>query len=233
MNHSDWPRSVSSVVACGIRSSRGLGVSTRSKVGLALGEAVLLIAIAGLRVFMAASFGPLRRRRAFEPERVREAPREVLGYPYWLAVGGAAFLVASLIGGWLNFLDGQKHPAPSVLAIVVWVVVAVIGFAACAVAYARNKDGALAASAAGGEWLDRVIAFVFGLIDRFLIEPSLEIARRLGDWIPAGDGALGRFATTSGQLALAAARAPAIPILLVLTVAFVLVLTLVAPGVVR
>jgi NADH:ubiquinone oxidoreductase subunit 5 (subunit L)/multisubunit Na+/H+ antiporter MnhA subunit len=224
-----------SAVVMGLSASGALayGVSTRSTVGLALGEAVLLIAVAGLRVFLGASFGPLRRRRAFEPERVREAPREALGYPYWLAVGGGALLVASFVGGWLNFLDGQKHPAPSPAAIGIWAAVAVIGFAACAIAYARNKDGALAASAAGGELVDRVTAALFGAVGRFLIAPTLDIARRLGDWIPAGDGALGRFTITSGQLVLAAARAPAIPLVVVLAVVLALVLALVAPGVAR
>ena len=224
-----------STVVVGVSASGALayGVSTRSKVGVALGEAVLLVAIAGLRVFLGASFGPLRRRRTFDPERVREAPREVLGYPYWLAVGGAALLVASLIGGWLNFLDGQKHSAVSASGVGIWAAVAVIGFAVVTFAYALNKDAALAASAAGGELLDRVTASLFGAVDRFLIAPILGIARQIGDWIPAGDGALGRFATTSGQLALAATRAPATPIVVVLASVLALVLALVAPGVAR
>jgi hypothetical protein len=221
------------VVGLSVSGALAYGLSTRSKVGLAAGEAVLLIAIGGLRVFLGASFGPLRRRRAFEPDRVREAPREALGYPYWLVVGGAAFLVASLLSGWLNFLDGQKHPAPALGAFGIWAAVAVIGFVACASVYARGKDGALAASAAGGELLWRVTGFFFGVVDRFLVAPVTDIARRLGDWIPAGDGALGRFATTSGQLALAVARAPAVPLVVVLAVVFALVFALVAPGVAR
>jgi hypothetical protein len=209
------------------------GFSTRSKVGLLLGEAMLLIAIGGLRLFFGASFGPLRRRRAFEPERVREAPREGLGYPYWLAVGGAVFLVASFISGWLNFLDGQKHSNLSVGATIVWAAVPIIGFAGVAFVYSRGKDGALAASAAGGILLDRITAIAFGLVDRFLIEPFTDLARRIGDWIRAGDGAIGRFTATSGQLALAAARAPAIPIVVVLAAVLALVFALVAPGVAR
>ncbi len=221
------------VVGLSMSGALAFGLSTRSKVGLAAGEAVLLIAIGGLRVFLGASFGPLRRRRAFEPDRVREAPGEVLGYPYWLVVGGAAFLVASLITGWLNFLDGQKHPAPGLGAFGIWAAVALIGFVFCALAYARDKDGALAASAAGGELLWRFTTLLFGLVDRFLVAPVTDIARRVGDWISDGDGALGRFATTSGQLALAVARAPAAPLLVVLAVVFAVVFALVAPGVAR
>ena len=108
-----------------------------------------------------------------------------------------------------------------------------IGFAVCAATYLRNKDGALAASAVGGAWLARGTALLLAGVDRFLVAPATDIARRLGDWIPAGDGALGRFATTTGQLALGAARAPALPLVIVLAIALAVVFALVAPGVVR
>jgi hypothetical protein len=94
----------------------------------------------------------------------------------------------------------------------------------------RAKDGALRASAAAGAWLTRAMRLLFGVVDRFLVAPATDIARRLGDWIPEGDGALGRFATASGQLALASARAPALPLLIVLAVVLALVFALVAPG---
>jgi len=71
------------------------------------------------------------------------------------------------------------------------------------------------------------------VIDRFLVAPTTDIARRLGDWIPEGDGALGRFATASGQLALASARAPALPLLIVLAVVLAVAVALFAPGVAR
>jgi NADH:ubiquinone oxidoreductase subunit 5 (subunit L)/multisubunit Na+/H+ antiporter MnhA subunit len=226
---------LASIVVVGLSACGALayGFSTRSKLGLALGDATLLIAIGGLRLFLGASLGPLRRRRAFEPDRVREAPREVLGYPYWLAVAGAAFLVASLLSGWLNFLDGQKHSNLSLGTLVVWVAVPIVGFAAVTFVYSRGKDGALALSAAGGVWLDRVTTIVLGLVSRFLIEPVTDIARRIGDWVPEGDGALGRFSVTSGQLALAAARAPAVQILVVLAAVLALIFALVAPGLAR
>ena len=236
-----WRRmraSSGAVLACalviGLAASGALadGVSSRSKIGIALGEASLLVAVAALRVYFGASFGPLRRRRAFDPDRVRE-PQEARGWPYWLAVAGAAFVVASLITGWLSFLDGTKHPAPSLTAVALWVAVPLIGFAACAATYLRNKDGALGASAVGGAWLARGTSLLFAGVDRFLVAPTTDIARRLGDWIPAGDGALGRFATTTGQLALGAARVPALPLVIVLAIALAVVFALVAPGVVR
>ena len=219
-------------MALAVTGALAFGIQSRSYNGFALGIALLLIAIGGVRLFLGASFGPLRRRRAFEPDRVRETPG-ALGWPYWLAVAGGAFWVASLVASWLNFLDGQKHPAASAGAMVLWVAVAIVGFAACTVTFALSKDGALDASAIAGLWLRRATAVLFGVVARFLIAPTTDIARRLGDWIPEGDGALGRVANTSGQLALAATRAPALPVVIVLAVVLALVFALVAPGVAR
>ena len=217
---------VMGLAACG---ALAYGVGTRSRVGLVLGEALLLVAICGLRVFLGASLGPLRRRRAFEPDRVREAPREALGYPYWLVAGGAAFLVASLLTGWLNYLDGNRHIAPSAVGLGIWAAVGVVGFLACTFVFVRGKDGALAASAAGGVLLGRATGFLYAALDRFLIAPAVDIAERLDAWIPEGDSALGRVATTAGQLALAVARVPAVAVVVVfavvLAVAFALVVS--------
>ena len=222
-------------VVMGLAASGALvyGVSSRSRLGLALGEAVALMSIAALRVFLAASFGPLRRRRAFEPDRVREAPQPAVTWPYWLTVGGAVFLVASLSTGWLNFLDRHQHPSSPVAAFVTWGIIAVVGFAACAIAYALDKDGALAASARGGEWLRRGSGGGYALVDRFLIAPTTDIARRIGDWIPAGDAALGRSAGATGELAASAMRLPALTVILVLAVVLALLVALVGPGVIR
>jgi hypothetical protein len=103
----------------------------------------------------------------------------------------------------------------------------------CALAYARGKDGALGVSAFGGAWVARGTALLFAGVDRFLVAPTTDIARRLDEWIPAGDGALGRFATASGQLALAAARAPALPVAVLLAIVLAVIFALVAPGVAR
>lgn len=214
------------VIGLGSCGALAYGVSTRSRVGLVLGEALLLIAICGLRVFLGTSLGPLRRRRAFEPDRVREAPREALGYPYWLAAGGAAFLIASLVTGWLNFLDANRHPAPAVAALGIWAAVAVVGFAGCAFVFVRGKDGALAASAAGGVLLARATGFLYAVFARFFIAPVEDIAERLDAWIPQGDSALGRFTTTAGQLALAAARVPAMALVVVFAVVLAVVFAL-------
>jgi NADH:ubiquinone oxidoreductase subunit 5 (subunit L)/multisubunit Na+/H+ antiporter MnhA subunit len=225
---------LASAIVIGLSTSGALAVavSTRSRIALALGEAVVLVAVGALRVYFGASFGPLRRRRAFDPDRVRE-PQGALGWPYWLAVAGAAFLVASFVTGWMNFLDGKKHAAPTPEALLLWIGAPAVGLVACTVAAVLSRDGTLGASAFGGAWLTRGSDVLFGAVDRFLVAPSTDIARRLGDWVPAGDGRLGRFTTSTGQLLSSAGRAPALPVVLLLAIVLAVAFAVVVPGVAR
>lgn len=221
------------VVGLSAWGALSFGVSSRSWLGALLGEAVLLAAVGATRVFLGVSIGPLRRRRAFEPDRVREAPSSSLGWPYMLALAGAVFLVASTIRGWLDLLDGFKHPEPSAGSFVLWLAIALLGIAAATFAYARDKDGALVASAATGAWLRAKTATASALVERFLVAPTTDVARRVDVWLPAGDGALGRFADTSGRLALAGGRLPALPLAILLAVGLAIVIGLAAPGLLR
>lgn len=207
-------------------------INSRSGLGIALGEAVLLVSIGALRVFFAMATGPLRRRRAFEPDRVREAARASLSWPYWLAIGGAVLLVASSIRGWLDFLDGHKHPAPSTGVYVLWIAVALVGFAAAAIAYTRDKDGALRASAVSGAWLSRLSHAASRNFDRFLVAPVAVVAARLGGpWIPAGEGGIGGALDATGRFAAAGTRLPVLPVAIGIAVVLIVVVGLLSPGV--
>jgi NADH:ubiquinone oxidoreductase subunit 5 (subunit L)/multisubunit Na+/H+ antiporter MnhA subunit len=220
------------VLALSASAALAFGVSTRSALGIALGEAVLLVSIGAVRVFLAMALGPLRRRRAFEPDRVREASSASLGWPYWLVLGGAAFLVASLIRGWLDFLDGNKHPMPSAGAYLLWIVVAVIGIAVVAVAYLRDKDGALTASALAGAWLRRLVQAGSRGFARFVVAPMTDLAWRVGDrWIPVGDAGLGSALDTTGRLIVAGTRLPVLPVVIGIAVILTLVVGIASPGV--
>jgi NADH:ubiquinone oxidoreductase subunit 5 (subunit L)/multisubunit Na+/H+ antiporter MnhA subunit len=220
------------VIGLATSGALAVAVSTRSRVALALGEAVVLVAVGALRVYFGASFGELRRRRAFDPNRVRE-PQGALGWPYWLAVAGAGFLVASFVAAWLNFLDGKYHAAPTPEALALWIGAPVVGFVACTIAAMLSRDGMLGASAFGGAWLTRGSDLLYAGVDRFLVAPWTDIARRAGDWIPAGDGRLGRFATSTGQLLSGAGRAPALPVVLLLAIVLAVAFALVVPGLAR
>jgi NADH-quinone oxidoreductase subunit L len=216
--------------ACGALAS---SASSSSFLGLVLGEAVLLVSLGSLRIFLAISIGPLRRRRAFEPDRVRDLPATTLVWPYWLALGGAALVAASLVRGWLDFLDGNKHPVPNTSSYVLWIAVALVGFAAAAIAYVANKDGSVRASAGLGRWLDRLVAALAGTTNRFVVSPAVGIAGGTEGWIPARDDAIGRSAIFTGRIAAAATRLPVVPVVILLAVLLATTLALVSPGVLR
>jgi hypothetical protein len=192
-----------------------------------------LISIGALRVFLGVSFGPLRRRRAFEPDRVGEAPRASRSWPYVLIACGALIWVVMVVPRLgLDFLDGNKHPSPAVGAYVLWVAVALIGFAAAAFAYVSNKDGALKASALAAAWLARLGASGSRTFARFIVAPASEIAIRIGDrWIPVADAGVGSAVETTGRFAVAGARLPVLPVVIALAVVLTLVVGLAAPGV--
>jgi NADH:ubiquinone oxidoreductase subunit 5 (subunit L)/multisubunit Na+/H+ antiporter MnhA subunit len=221
------------VISLSAASAVALSAGSRSRFGLALGEAVLLVSIAAIRVPFTIAIGPLRRRRAFEPDRVREAPAAWLTWPYWLTLAGAALTVASLFPGWIGFLDGQKHNAAPATGLVLWAAVAVIGFVVVVIAYGADKDGAHRASALIGRGLDRLLDGAAATYARFLSEPVGVITVVVSDWIPQGDGDLARAAAASGRLALAAARAPAVPLLVALTAVLALAVALLSPGLFR
>lgn len=221
------------VLALSAVGAMSFAVSSRSRFGVVLGEAALLIAVGSLRFFLAVATGPLRRRRAFEPDRVREAPAASLGWPFWLGLGGAALLVASLIRGWLDFLDGGKHPAPSPGTYVLWVAVALAGFAVVAFAYLRNKDGALKASTVSGAWLHRWLLVGAGALDRFLFTPLTDIAARTDRWVSLGDEGMAGAVEASGRLAATGSRLPGLPVAILAAVVLALVVGLVAPGVLK
>jgi hypothetical protein len=143
-------------------------------------------------------------------------------------------LVASLIHGWLDFLDGKKHPTPTAGAYVLWVVVALIGFALPVLAYVRDQDGALHVSAWAGVWLRRLTHAMSSNLERFMVAPVTEIAVRLGErWIPVADGEVGGALDTAGRLVVSGGRLPVLPVVILVAVILTAVVGLVAPGVFR
>jgi hypothetical protein len=221
------------VIASSAGVATALGAGTRARFALVIGEAVLLVSIGGIRVFLAAGTGPLRRRRAFEPDRVRDAPAEALAWPYWLALLGVVITIATLFPSWIGYLDSQTHKAGSAEAVVVWVAVAAIGVALTAVAYTFDKDGALRASAALGRLLDWLVYRALAALDRFIYLPLAALTVRVSEWVPQADGELARASAASGRLALWAARAPAVPLLIAVAAVLAIAVGLASPGLFR
>jgi NADH:ubiquinone oxidoreductase subunit 5 (subunit L)/multisubunit Na+/H+ antiporter MnhA subunit len=237
-----WRRMRASAIALlaaclvlGLSASGALAfsVGSRTRLGLALGDAALLVSLGSLRIFLAIAIGPLRRRRAFEPDRVREAPANSLSWAYLLALAGGVLVAASFVHRWLDFLDGHQHPAPSTGSYVLWIAVALVGFAGAGIAFSASKDGALRASAALGAWIERGLGVGLRAVDRFVIGPAEGLAIGTGEWVPARDDALGRSAVATGRLAAAAARAPVLPMVILLAVLLAFVVALLSPGVFR
>jgi NADH:ubiquinone oxidoreductase subunit 5 (subunit L)/multisubunit Na+/H+ antiporter MnhA subunit len=221
------------VITLSAAGAISLAVASRSRFGLALGEAVLLVSITAIRVPLAIAIGPLRRRRAFEPDRVREGPNASLGWPYWLVLAGAVLAIASFFPAWIGFLDGQKHKAAPASGLALWAGVALVGVVVTVLTYGTNKDGALRASAWLGVGLGRLLDGGAAAFSRFIAEPIAAIADHLSDWIQQGDGGLARAAAASGRLSLAAARAPAVALIVVLAAALAVAVGLLSPGVFR
>jgi NADH:ubiquinone oxidoreductase subunit 5 (subunit L)/multisubunit Na+/H+ antiporter MnhA subunit len=219
----------------GVSASGALAYSvpSGSKLGLVLGEAVLLIAVGSARIFLAIAIGPLRRRRAFEPDRVRDIPATALIWSYLLAFAGAVLVVASMVHGWLGFLDGRTHPAPNSTGYVLWIAVALVGFAAAAIAFRANKDGAVRASSQLGRAVDRSVWRAQGWAVRFMVGPAVGIAAGADEWSFVRDDALAVSAVGTGRLAALASRVPVVPALIILAVLLAITLGLISPGVFR
>jgi len=226
---------LASGLVLGLSASGALAYSIQSgsKLGLVLGEAVVLIAAGSLRIVLAVSIGPLRRRRAFEPDRVRDMPASALIWSYGLALIGGALVVASMFHGWLDFLDGRAHPVPNSIGYILWIVAALVGFAATAIAFFSNKDGAMQASSRLGGWVDRFVGQASRSTGRFVIAPAVRIAAGADEWSLTRDDAIGLSVVATGRLASLAARVPVVPAVIALAVALAIALGLLSPGVFR
>jgi len=207
------------VLALSPLGALAFGVSSRAGVGLALGRR----RAARLDRRPPGLSGPLPPGRCaagalFEPDRVREAARASLGWPFLLVVGGGALLVASQIRGWLDFLDGNKHPDP------LQCIRHLVGGRADRVRSRdgrlyTDKDGALRASELGGVWLRRLSYAGSRNFDRFIVAPVTLIALRIGErWLPAGDGRVVSALDATGRLVVAGARLPVVPVAIAIAV---------------
>ena len=207
-----------------------LAVSSRTRLGLAVGEAVFLIALGFMRVFLAVAFGPLRRRRAFEPDRVREVPNAAVPPLVLALVAAGMFGVLAFSTRWIDLLDGNKHSGVHAGTYVLWLIVAGLGFASAVFAYTRAKDAALRASSGIGAWVGARLATGGDALGRFVFRPTAGVAGEVADRLPQLELSLGASLVASGRLALAASALPVLSVLLVLAVLLAYALGLLAPG---
>ena len=233
-----WQRmpatSAALLVAAAVLSLAGVGtVMMRGSgpAGIALGAGLALVALSAFRPYFAVAHGPLRRRRAFEPERVREVPAAVvLAADVCLAMGVVA-LSATLLTGWIGFL-GAGGQAVVMGTNVLWLIAPLVGVLAAIVAFGTRKDQGLLVGTRLGEQAGAFWEQVGGLYDRLVARPGYQVVHGVEDvGVPAVEVGVGRAITAAGGLAGSAERSlPWLPTVLALAVVLAAAFALMGQG---
>lgn len=234
-----WQRmpatSATLLVAAAVLSLAGLGPamlrpSDATQIAYAAGLGVVALSI--FRPYFAVAHGPLRRRRAFEPERVREAPSGPTFAGYLCEAVGALALVAGFLTGWISFLGAGGHAVSVMGTNVLWLIAPVAGAGAAMVAFGTRKDQSLAAANRSGELLGAVWERAGDLYDRLIGRPGRRAVRALNDvGLPAAETGVGEAFTVAGGLAEPAERGRSwLPATLAVAVALVTAFALIGQG---
>jgi hypothetical protein len=203
----------------------------RSTVQIAFGAGLVLTAVATLRPYFAVVHGELRRRRAFEPARVREVAAMAAAGALAGAVLGAAALVLALVPSWISFLGagGRAVPAgPGVL----WAAGPVAGAVLAAAAFLLRKDASLQVCARLGDGLGVAWDQAAALYVRFVGRPGDRIVGAVEDvGLPAVESGVSRALMGTGGLAGLAERSlPWVPTVLGLAVVLAVAFGLLSQG---
>jgi NADH:ubiquinone oxidoreductase subunit 5 (subunit L)/multisubunit Na+/H+ antiporter MnhA subunit len=194
-----------------------------------LGAGLFLVALSAWRVSLAVASGPLRRRRAFEPDRVREAPASVTGTAIVAGLVGLAAVVLSFFPAWVAYLDPARHDHPAVGTDVLSVVLALAGTAVAAFLFMLRKDRSLALAGVLGARLGTAWAIAAVLVGRYLERPgSAAVDEVEGVALPAAESGLGRAAGAAG--ALAGRQLPWLTVVALAAVVLAVVLGVAASG---
>ena len=199
---------------------------------IAFVPALVLVAFAALRPYFAVVHGELRRRRAFEPARVREVAGSAAGSALVCAVLGLAALVAAFVPSWVGFLGTRGHGVTALDTNVLWVVAPIAGAAGAAAAFWLRKDAGMELCARLGERFGVVWEQAGGLYDRFFARPGGTIVGAVEDvGVPAVESGVGRALTGTGGLAGLAERGlPWVPTVLGLAVVLAVAFGLLTQG---
>jgi NADH-quinone oxidoreductase subunit L len=197
---------------------------------LAFAPALALVALAAFRTYAAAAHGPLRRRRAFEPSRVREAPALAAG---GALVSGLAGLVAVLLAFWPGWTGYLQHAAGAAPGHGPWAVVGaglvVAGAGAALVGLWTAKDAVLGAAAAAGAVQVSLVARVAALAERVAGRTGAGLRALDGPALSGLEGALGRSLAAAGAVP-GPRRLPWVPTLLGVAVALAVIFGLLGQG---
>ena len=202
------------------------------RVWIAFVPALVVVAFAALRPYFSIAHGELRRRRAFEPARVREAVGSVAGSALACGALGLAALALPYFPGWVRFLGAGGHAVDTVGTNPAWVLAPLAGAAAAAWAFVLRKDSTLELCARLGERFGAAWERAGTLYERFFARPGGTIVGAVEDvGVRAVESGVGRALTGAGGLAGAAERSlPWVPTLLGLAVVLAVVFGLLAQG---
>lgn len=221
-----------SVVAVSVAPAAATAWRPLSTVWLVLAPGLLLVATAGFRTGFAIGLGPLRRRRAFEPGRVREAPAMLAASALGCAAVGLAAAVFGFLAPWIGFLASGRHDYPAVGTYVLALTPVLAGLLLAAAAVAAGKDRTLALAALVGQRVGDAWAVAGLLYQRFLSRPALQIVGGVeGVALPAAESGLGRAAAAAGGLA--GRSLPWLAVVAVAAVVLAVAFGLASPGVRR
>jgi NADH:ubiquinone oxidoreductase subunit 5 (subunit L)/multisubunit Na+/H+ antiporter MnhA subunit len=193
---------------------------------------MLVAAAVVWRVFVAVGFGRLRRRRAFEPDRVREVPWQMAGGPLLAGLLGLAGVLLAFFTRWLDFLEAGRHTVPTTRTTVLWLAVPVVGSALAVLGYTLQRDRLLGFSARVAAELHRGRSVGLALLRRFVGQPGTGLIEEIEEQgVGGAESGLARALRRAGRLGLE--RLPGLPVLLALGVLGVVALVVIAPGVGR
>jgi NADH:ubiquinone oxidoreductase subunit 5 (subunit L)/multisubunit Na+/H+ antiporter MnhA subunit len=202
---------------------------------LAFGAGMAVTALAAFRIYFALGHGPLRRRRAFEPARVREAAATVYIAALVAAALGLAAVALSFFTRWVAFLGAGDHAGSTVGTNVLWVAAPLVGAAAAAGLFWLRKDPALELCARLGELFGAGWELAGLQYARFFARPGGQVVRAVEDvGVPSVESGVGRAMIGTGRLASLAERGlPWVPAVLGVAVVLVLAFGLLSQGVGR
>jgi NADH:ubiquinone oxidoreductase subunit 5 (subunit L)/multisubunit Na+/H+ antiporter MnhA subunit len=214
------PATTAALLASGVvLALAGVGpalLRPRDLTWLAFAAGMLLVAVGMFRVYFSVGHGPIRRRRAFEPSRVREASWPVAGSALAAAALGLVALALAFFTPWVAFLGAGGHAVTAVGTNVLWVLAPLAGAAVAAGLFWLRKDEALELSARLGDLLGALWELAGLQYERFFARPGGQVVHAVEDvGVPSAESGVGRAMTGSGRLAdLATRGVPLVPAVL-------------------
>jgi len=206
----------------------------RSPAWLAFAAGLALVALSALRPYFAIAHGELRRRRAFEPARVREVQSIVTASALVAAALGVVGLLLAYVPRWLDFLGAGGQTVtlgPSLL----WLLVPAVAAAAAAGAFWLRRDTGLELCFRLGERYGALWDLAGAQYERFFAKPGGTIVGAVEDvGVPGVESGVGRALTGAGGFAGLAERSlPWVPTVLGLAVVLAVAFGLIAQGLSR